>query len=195
MSQTIHKRKNIRLKGFDYSSEGAYFITIVTKDREPLFGEIVGEEMVLNDLGKIVAEEWVRSAEIREEIEIEDFVVMPNHFHAVVYINNDDSNRNNPPGDDPVGATGRSPLQIKSAVAPTNHGPRPRSLGALMAGFKSAVTTRINTLRGTPGVPVWQRNYYDHIVGSDREYEQIAAYIADNPAKWLTDSERNPPDF
>lgn len=198
------RRKNIRLQGFDYASEGAYFVTIVTKNREPLFGQIVDGEMVLNALGEIVREEWIKSAEIRNEIQIDEFVVMPNHFHAIVYIFNNDSGTGDresvrSPGRNliPVGAYGHSsgtgdrpvaPTNIIS-VAPTVNGPRPRSLGALVRGFKSAVTTRINQIRNTPGNPVWQRNYYDHIIGTDREYERIAEYVANNPSNWMTDDE------
>lgn len=109
---------------------------------------------------------------------MDEYVVMPNHFHGIVNI------FQNGTGDPHTSGTGDRP------VAPTANGPRPRSLGALMAGFKSSVTTRINALRGTPGTSVWQRNYYDHIIRSDREYEEIAAYIANNPANWLTDTER-----
>ena len=181
--QTPH-RKNIRLTGYDYASEGAYFITIVTQDREPLFGSVVYGEMVLNEFGKIVAEEWERSGAIRAEIELDEFVVMPNHFHAIVNIfqtGMDDHSICT--GDRPVGAYGHTPLQNQFR-SPS------RSLGALVRGFKSSVTTRINTLRGTPGTPVWQRNYFDRVIRSDREYEEIAAYIANNPANWLTDAER-----
>lgn len=176
-------RKNIRLTGYDYAAEGGYFVTIVTHDREPLFGYVVDGEMVLNEFGKIVAEEWERSGAIRAEIELDNFVVMPNHFHAIVNIfqtgNGDHSN-----------CTGDRPVAPTMKTTPTANGPRPRSLGSLIAGFKSSVTTRINILRATPGTPVWQRNYYDHVIRSDREYEETAAYIANNPANWLTDAER-----
>ncbi len=189
------RRKIIRLKGYDYSQEGCFFITIVTKDRLPLFGEVVDGEMVLNELGEIVCEEWVKSAEIRNEIQIDEFVVMPNHFHAIVYI------YNNPGSGDresvrmtsqdliPVGAYGHISRTGDRPVAPTKNGPRPHSLGALIAGFKSAVTTRINQIRNAPGNPVWQRNYYDHVIGTDREYERIAEYIANNPQNWMLDIE------
>ena len=144
----VLRRKSIRLPGYDYSTEGSYFITIVTKDRRHLFGEVVNGEVVLNGYGSIVEEEWARSAAIRKEIELDEYVIMPNHFHAIVHIIPTSSiNDNHRTGDRPV--------------APTNPiGPKPKSLGALMAGFKSAVTTRINTLRHTPGTPVWQRNYF-----------------------------------
>ena len=84
----IHHRRSIRLKGYDYSQPGAYFITICTHERECLFGEIVNDEMILNDYGKIVYEEWFLSAKIRNEIELyeNEFVVMPNHIHGIVWI-------------------------------------------------------------------------------------------------------------
>jgi REP element-mobilizing transposase RayT len=155
---------------------------------------VIDGEMVLNVFWKIVAEEWGRSGEIRAEIELDEYVVMPNHFHAIVnIIENGRGDQSNGTGDHHQSGTGDRP------VAPTNHsvtqianGPRPRSLGALMAGFKSAVTTRINTLRRTPGAPVWQRNYYDRVIRTDREYAQVAAYIANHPANWLKDAERLP---
>lgn len=197
------RRKNIRLEGFDYSSEGSYFVTLVTKTRECLFGEIVNDEMVLSNFGKIVVEEWERSASIRNEIELGVYVVMPNHFHGIVHIFNDQQNKISPmqvgvyghnlntgKGDRPVAPTdGDIGLIVPKILSTHPQGPRPKSLGALVAGFKSSVTTRINTIRRSPGVPLWQRNFFDHIIGTDREYEQVAEYILDNPLKWAFDEE------
>ena len=105
-------------------------------------------------------------------------------------------------GDRPEGCTGDRPVdQFIPIVGAYGHTPLQgqfkspsRSLGALVRGFKSAVTIRINAMRDTPGTPVWQRNYYDHIIRSEREYEEVAAYIANNPANWLTDAEHFPED-
>jgi REP element-mobilizing transposase RayT len=125
--------------------------------------------MVLNEYGEIVREEWLKSSEIRSEIRLGEYVFMPNHFHAIVYIvDNRDSRRDDRP------------------VAPT--GPTPQSIGALIAGFKSAVTKRINTIRNTPGIAVWQRNYYEHVIRNEVDYHQIAEYITDNPRRWQEDS-------
>lgn len=96
---------------------------------------------------------------------------MPNHFHAIVIFNHH-----------AVGATGRSPLQQP-------RGPAPKSLGALMAGFKSSVTKRINTPHNSPGVPVWQRNYHDRIIRNEREMSRIWDYIQANPTHWKGDEE------
>ena len=169
----IHHRRSIRLQGYDYSQPGAYFVTICVHDRECLFGEIVDGVMVRNDFGRIVTEEWTRSAELRSEIELDNCVIMPNHFHGIaIFVENTDG------GDE---CRGDRP------VAPTVPGPRPKSLGAMMAGFKSAVTKRINELRDAPGVPVWQRNYYEHVIRDEADYNRIAEYISTNPQRWIED--------
>ena len=160
-------RKTLRLESYDYRQPGAYFVTIVAHARQSIFGEVVDQNVKLNDFGQIVTEEWERSNQIRCEIGLDAFVVMPNHLHGIVMIN-------------PVGATGWSP----SPSAPFK-----RSLGAFVAGFKSAVTTRVNQLRGTPGVPIWQRNYYEHVIRSEESLNRIRQYIAENPGRWLFDPE------
>ena len=200
----------LRAKAGRKNRGGSYFITIVTKDRQALFGEVVNGEMILNEFGKVVEEEWHRSAAIRKEIELDEYVVMPDHFHAIVHIipimdnsgelisSTGDRQIIKSTGDRPVAPTEQ---KINPQIAPKDpnlalnkpKGPKPKSLGALMAGFKSSVTTRINQTRGTPGMPVWQRNYYDHIISSDREYGQIAEYIFTNPLNWLSDREYPPP--
>jgi len=166
-------RCSIRLQGYDYSQAGAYFVTICTQNRECLFGEIANGEMRLNDAGRMVVHEWIKTAEIRDEIELDKWVVMPNHFHGIVVIAGT------------VGAHGRAPLQSS-----THHGLyRPaKSLGSLMAGFKSAVTKRINEIRATPGTKLWQRNYWEHIVLNEPELNRIREYIHNNPAQWEQDS-------
>lgn len=167
-----HHRRSIRLPGYDYSAAGAYFITICTQGRECLFGQIVDGEMRLNALGEIVRAEWEKSATIRAEIEICEYVIMPNHIHAIVMIHWSDGRGVRP--DAPT--SGSSPI-----------GPKPKSIGALIAGFKSAATTCINQTRQTPGAPVWQRNYYERIIRDEASYENIAAYILNNPGQWETD--------
>ena len=177
-----HQRQSIRLRGWDYIQPGAYFVTICTHNRAHLFGQVVDGEMVLNVWGYIVWEEWFRSAEIRAEIELfpNEFVVMPNHIHGIVWIVATDDLAGYDENVHPmVGATGRSPLQPR--------GPAPRSLGSFIAGFKSTVTKRINTGRGTPGAPVWQRNYYEHIIRNERALNAIRRYIIDNPWRWHLD--------
>ena len=171
--KSLHHRRSIRLAVYDYSAEGGYYITIVTQGRVSLFGDVIDGDVRLNEYGKIVWEEWFKSTDIRHEIELnmDEFVVMPNHIHGIVIIN-DDHGR----GDRPVAPT--KPI-----------GPPPKSIGAFVAGYKSAVTKRINILRNTPGVAVWQRNYYEHIINSDGDYNNIVNYISSNPANWEADAE------
>ena len=125
---------------------------------------------MLNQAGRIVADEWSKSVRIRVEIELDAWVVMPNHLHGIVIITNGYRR-----GDLPV--------------APTTPGPKPKSIGALMAGFKSAAAKRINVIRGTPGAAVWQRNYFEHIIRDDAALNRIRLYIAQNPSRWGDDTE------
>ena len=166
-----HHRRSIRLKGHDYSQTGMYFITICSNNKENIFGSVIGEKMILSEIGKIVSEEWLKSEHIRQEIELDEFIIMPNHMHAIVGI-----------CDDAVNHEGERPF------APTI-GIKRRSLSSLLAGFKSSATNRINIFRGTPGAPVWQRNYYEHIIRSEKSLEKIRQYIYYNAAGWQNDIE------
>ena len=171
-NRDIHHRRSIRLQGYDYSRSGAYFVTLCAHERQCLFGEIVDGEMRLNDFGRIVVAEWIRSGELRSEIEIGEYVVMPNHFHGIVLSCDDDDGR---------GTARRAPTveQFGKPVA--------GSLPTIVRAFKSAVTKCINEIRNTPGIPVWQRNYYEHIIRNDADYTRIAEYVADNPRRWAED--------
>jgi putative transposase len=126
--------------------------------------------MRLNEYGAIVEKEWARSSEIRKEIEMDAFIVMPNHVHGIVMIK----------WHPPVGANGRSPLQMT-----------PKSISSFMSGFKSSVTKIINEQRNTPALPVWQRNYYEHVIRNEEDLNRIRKYIVENPLKW-GDDEDNP---
>ena len=165
----IHHRRSIRLRGYDYSLAGAYFVTIVAWQREMLFGEIADGEMMLNEFGVIVDDEWKRTALVRLNVELGKYVIMPNHIHGILVFVNDD-----------VGATG--------PVAPTKT-LQSGSLGSVMAQFKSIVTKRINKLQNVFGCPVWQRNYYEHVIRNEREMDRITRYIESNPAQWMDDDE------
>jgi REP element-mobilizing transposase RayT len=170
----IHRRRSIRAGAYDYTEPGAYFITICSHRREPLFGCAENHEMVPNAFGRIVYEEWLKTAQIRPNVAVDAFVVMPNHMHGILYILERLE----------AGSWATGP------VAPT--GERDRrlwndSLGSIVGQFKSAAAKRINPLRGVTGVPVWQRNYYEHIIRSDRSLDRIRNYIAANPARWAED--------
>jgi putative transposase len=135
----------------------------------PLFGDVIEGDMPLTDYGRIIDQEWKISAKIRREITLDAFVVMPNHIHGIIFINESD-----------VGATGGSPVRS---------GPRRHSLASFLGGFKSATTKRINDLRKTPVRPIWQRNYYEHVIRNEQSLHRIREYIANNPARWDFDRE------
>ncbi len=193
------------MRGYDYARPGAYFVTICTHRHVHLFGQVVDGEMKPNAFGEIVQEEWFRTAEIRASVLLYDyeFVVMPNHIHGIIRIvdvptsdgSGDEPGRDNGVGNDPrrgdtiEGDPRRGDLQV-APTGPTTQrptGPATGSLGAIIAGFKSAATKRINSLRGTPGAPVWQRNYYEHIIRTDRVLDAVRRYIAYNPIRWHLD--------
>ena len=169
-----HRRRSIRIPGYDYSQPGAYFVTICVRGRERLLGDVGDRQVVLNDVGRIVQESWDRISQHFPHVVTDAFVVMPNHVHGVVTIT-----------DHVVGATHASPLQPGENDYP--RGPKRGSLGAIVGSFKSAAARRINQSRGTIGVPFWQRGYYDRIIRNQAEMDRIRKYIDENPIKWDLD--------
>ncbi len=158
-------RKRLRLKDYDYSQSGVYFITICTQDRNCWLGEIKDGSMLLSSAGKITGEEWIRTAELRSYILLDEYMIMPNHLHGIIIITERDK------------ATHR--------VATTRL--IPDSLGSIIGQFKSIVTKR---LRST-GLSdfCWQRNYYEHVIRNESDLNDIREYISYNPQKWLEDHE------
>jgi putative transposase len=185
-----HHRRSIRLKNYDYSQEGAYYVTIVAWQREFLFGEISNKEMMLNKVGKIVEWEWLELPKRLRYVELGAYVVMPNHFHGILFIHEN------------VGATrqgqtmslsGADPLQTVTTEgidgSPLPRGPKPASLGAIIAQFKSHVTKRIWKFPEFKETPVWQRNYYEHIIRDEKDLQNKTDYIEANPLLWDEDDE------
>jgi putative transposase len=169
MPGSEHGRKAIRLQGHDYSQPGEYFVTMCTKDRENLFGRIEGEKMQLSEFGDIVSLSWKDLPNHYAQVQADEFVVMPNHVHCIIIITEPD----------PVGE-GPEP-------SPTRRHP----LSEIVRSFKTFSARRINESRRTPGVPVWQRNYYEHIIRDERSLDRIRKYIVSNPENWVAD-ENNP---
>jgi len=164
-----HHRRSIRLRGWDYASPGAHFVTICTHNGECLFEDPV--------LRRVVETTWRRIPRHFPHVRLDEFVVMPNHVHGIIWI------VDKPVGAQGVGAQHAAPLH-------TGHiNVAPGSLGAIVRSFKSAVTKRINEIQNTAGTPVWQRNYYEHIVRNEDELGRIREYIRLNPLKWELDRE------
>ena len=162
-----HHRKSIRLKEYDYTNPNWYYITICTYNKKDAFGDVKYGKMILNNYGKIVDEEWIKTKEIRKNIDLDDYVIMPNHFHGIIIINSS------------VGATRRvAPTKVKSTL-------QAGSLGAIIGQFKSKVTKRIRS-SGLENFK-WQRNYYEHIIRNEQDLYRIRTYIQKNPLRWELD--------
>lgn len=170
-----HRRRSIRLPGYDYTQAGAYFVTLCTHNRQCLFGDIVDGTMRLNELGKIVADQWLQTAVIRRGIILDAWVVMPNHFHGIVMITEADVGLRR-------GTARRAPTAEHFSM------PVAGSLPTIVRSFKSAATKYINQWRQTPGAPVWQRNYWEHVVRNETDLHEIRQYIVNNPRLWTADA-------
>ena len=174
------KRKSIRLPGYDYSRAGAYFVSICTKEQKCLFGEIVNQEMVLNDAGQMVTNVWHELPQRFSNIELIEYVIMPTHIHGILGI----------VGVPLVGT--RKTMSDSPGRADTR--PAPTGLGDIIGAFKSITTNEY--IRGVkqhwwapfPG-KLWQRNYYEHVVRNEKELTRIREYIINNPAQWNIDKD------
>lgn len=204
-----------RRPDWNYSGEGIYFITLVTQNRECNLGQILNRDgkpsIKLSDFGIIVQNEWANSFQIRQELFCDEYIIMPNHLHAIVVLTQtDDRGRlddggglDGGVGDSHVETHGRAslPSQTRSDNNP-NHPPnpnfirKPRSISSFMAGFKSAVNSKIDDFIDAHQLNVpkfhrnnhfFQPNYYDHIIRNEGEYQRIKTYIINNPSRWHQD--------
>ncbi len=172
-----HHRKSIRLKGYDYCRPGKYFITICTYQRECLFGEIIDGKTQLNEYGKIAANCWQAIPEHFPKIQLDLFVIMPNHIHGILMItdNNQDTKIN------------RRDMALPCPYRGEFGKPIAGSLPTIIGSFKSAVTKQINLFRNTLGNKIWQKNYYEHIIRNEDSLAKIRQYIKNNPLSWEID--------
>ncbi len=180
-------RRSIRLKEYDYSQEGGYFVTICIQDRQCSFGEVVNLEMRVNQFGKIVKECWDEIPQKYQNVEIDEFVVMPNHCHGIIIINESKTNND----DNVVGATLRCPRLDDKSISngATQRRPYKITLGKIVAYFKYESTKRINEINNSPGQRIWQRNYFERIIRNEQELNRILEYIINNPARWNENAE------
>jgi REP element-mobilizing transposase RayT len=187
----IHHRRSIRMREYDYSQEGAYFVTICTYGKECLYGEVIDGKMRLNEYGKIIEVEWLKTAQIRNNVLMDEYVIMPNHIHGIVVIA-DDGGSKNCRGTACCAPRNNGIIKGAARCAPT-FGQFGKivsgSLPAIVRAFKSATNKQINQSRRSPGDKVWQRSYYEHVIRDENDYLQIREYIINNPMKWEFDQE------
>lgn len=165
-NQNIHHRHSIRLKHFNYSQNGYYFVTICTKDHGCWFGDIADGKMILNQLGNIVETYWDDLPKHFNNVSLDKFIMMPNHLHGIVVIEN----------------------PCRGGVTPPLRKCKHFTLGQIVGYFKYQSTKHINKIMNSPGKPFWQRNYYEHIIRNEHELNQIRGYIVNNPLKWEFDT-------
>lgn len=161
-----------RLAKWDYSSSGYYFVTICTQNRVCYFGNITDNTMLLSEIGNIITQHWQNTVIIRPNVQLDEYVIMPNHIHGIIVIDND-SNIN-------VEAHSYAPLQSGRASLQNKR----NNLSNIIRGFKSAST---NNIRSSGYDFRWQRNYYEHIIRNEKELNRIRDYIINNPANWKDD--------
>ena len=172
----IHHRRSIRLAGYDYTRAGAYYITIVTWQREEIFGEVVNGEMQLSSMGRIAEENWRLIPKHFSHAELEAFVVMPNHIHGIIILD-DDIRTGTTPAPIRTGTINRAPTPTEQFQKPVAG-----SIPTIMRTYKASVSRRIQKEHHETNI--WQRNYYEHIIRDQADYERIGGYILSNPVNW-----------
>lgn len=157
-------RKLKRLKGYDYSSNGYYYVTVCTQDHKEIFGGIENDDMHINQYGKIIANIWVQIPRHFKNIELDKFIIMPNHIHGIIIINN--------------------PVEAGHAL-PSNKNTKSKNLSIIIGSFKSAATKQINRLNQIAFK--WQRSFYDYHIRTEESLKNIRQYVMNNPVNWDTD--------
>ncbi|PRX15455.1 transposase [Nonlabens ulvanivorans] len=190
-----YNRKSIRLKGHDYTSVGRYFVTIVIRNRLHLFGKVIDEKMILNKFGEIAAKEWQQTINLRDNVSLGAFMIMPDHIHFVIHIEEQRIQKEYTAEE----------LERRAGAVAGKHMNKPGSLGAVVRGYKGAVTRQVlsiisenqnneSTLKNSELMDIhnqlrtektiWVRNYNEAIIRTQRHYDNVTRYINDNPKKW-----------
>jgi len=181
----IHHRHSIRLKGYDYSHAGLYFITICVKDRECFFGEIIDDKIILNNAGKIADECWLQIPEHFPNVVLHEHIIMPNHVHGIIELKRINTITNQIANN--VGTSHVMSLHNHDH----NHNPNqfskpiPGSIPVIIQQYKSSVTRFVNKINNSHFK--WQSRFYEHIIRNDQSYELISDYIINNPKNWKDD--------
>ena len=189
--QNKYRISSARLQSWDYASEGLYFVTICTQNREYFFGEVINGEMQQSEIGQVAKEEWFKTPGLRPDMNLEfgEFVVMPNHIHGIIIIGENQYNSDTNARRDAMHRVSTNNPNRVSTNTPTNtpknqFGPQRKNLASIIRGYKSAVTiyARKNQIDFA-----WQPRFYEHIIRSPDDYDRISKYIAHNPENWNQD--------
>ncbi|MBC8029905.1 MAG: transposase [Pyrinomonadaceae bacterium] len=174
-------RRSVRLRGFDYASRGFFFVTICTHNKQPTLGKIINYKCRLSDIGRIVETCWREIPEHFPNVYLDEWVIMPNHVHGIIVIRY-------PKGYDPSGrgTACRAPTTIDTRSEEFGK-PVAGSLPTIIRSFKSAVTKRVNELATNTRSPLWQRNYFEHVIRDEESLNKIRNYIWENPIHWWSD--------
>ncbi|MFZ0522664.1 MAG: transposase [Candidatus Acidiferrales bacterium] len=172
-SPDLPNRRSVRLRAFDYSQLGSYFITIQTHRGKHIFGKIISGQMKLSAVGQAVSECWLGIPDHFGGVELEEYVVMPNHVHGIIMIR--------------ARARHAVPLRTRTEHAEAFGHPRPASVPTIVRSFKSAATQHARKILGQQEVQIWQRSYFERVIRSPQEFRKIRKYILLNPARWEFD--------
>ena len=176
-----YRIQSARAQWWDYAKNGSYFVTLCTQNRKHFFGTVSNGKMELNEIGEIVDREWKRTFAIRPDMNLwmDEFVVMPNHFHAIIGIGVNKYNMET----NIVETHCNAPLQLQPQQK-NKFGPQSKNLASIIRGFKSA-----DTIHARKTIPhfAWQPRFHDHIIRNKKSLENIRQYIFYNPAKWHQD--------
>ena len=193
MADKRNHRRSIRLKGYDYSQNGLYFITICIHNHVCLLGNVLDGEMILNDVGELIEKQWLGLTSRFQQIKIDEFVIMPNHFHAIVEFSSECVTRRGNPLWLPSPLSLSSPLPLPQPTPHSDSHPiSSPTLGDVIGTFKSLSTNAYIQQVKQNNWPrfdkyFWQRNYYEHIIRNEASHLKISQYIQDNPLKWQED--------
>ncbi|WP_297100652.1 transposase [uncultured Draconibacterium sp.] len=188
-----------RLRGYDYSGDGMYFVTLVIQGRDCILGTVKDEEVILSEFGKLIKEEWLKSFSIRKELFLDEFIIMPNHLHGLLIIKNNYDQTEEMHGSN-VQTQGLASLEKnirwQSEPVDIEFKRKPKSLSSFVAGFKSGSTNAIDNYIDLKHLDIpkynrdnklWQASYHDRIIRNEREYWKIKNYIKSNPKNWEMD--------
>ncbi len=189
----IHNRHSIRLPGYDYTVPGAYFLTILTHKKEHLFGKVVKGDVQLSPVGEVAHEQWEKIPNHFSNVLLDAFVIMPNHIHGILVITARTTHtgkgkgkafeRHSTPN---IFGSNALPIQSKSGsnALPKQLGSQTGSVAAIVQNYKSITSRKINKQLNSPGSTIWHRNYYEHIIRDEEDYNRILQYIQENPLRW-----------